>query len=439
MSEVRHESCLHGDSPTSASSVPGADVRSAIVKRGVKIAISMAIPVVFGVALFFANEANLFPHAARSVKSLTDVTKIWGAGNYLCARGRAGGVRCAMLGITANGVENAIGLTFLEDPVAMVEDAPNVCALERGQVLCWNMARPMLGGLGLVYSQAQRVAGTIDHGSLPRIAARPLPLSGVRELVSFGSMSCALSDSDGVTCFKYEEGKSAPEMVFKHAARKLLVTPDKDLLCIDEVDAIVCYENTSSTPISLVQRFRLLGIADVTTVSTNYSSVCSLGSGGVFCAERRHSSGSGAIEELRLTHVDGLASPTKLWSTGLAFAALDGTKVIKWDDRGVPAPKDWGALAPGDAVYDGIAEDWFLYRNDLLLRVPSRPWPRRYDLASAPSQLVQVGLATCALVGSGSVSCFRLLSRRHTEPGGLSFGVVCAMRTPRPRGPPATA
>ena len=220
-------------------------------------------------------------------------------------------------------------------------------------------------------------------------------------------------------------------MVFKHAARKLWVTPEKDLLCIDEVEAIVCYEDESTAPVSLIQRFRLLGIPDVTTVSTTYSSACALGSGGVFCAERRRSSGSGAIEELRLTHVDGLASPTKLWSTGLDFMALDGTKIIQWDDRGVPAPKHWGALAPGDGVYDGIAQGV----------VPLSP--RRSPPGAQPSLAAAVRPGERALAaGQGRPlhlragrqrkrELFRLLSRRQMEPFGRQgprLGLLCQTR-----------
>src|SRR6185436_16280552 len=158
--------------------------------------------------VFFANEANYFPRETTLVKSFSEVEKIWSTqNNYLCARGR-GGLRCATRPLTPSDVENTIAVPFLSDPTAIVEDAPHVCALEHGKIMCWEMASRILSGLGLVYTPSQEAAGTINHGEIPASATQALPVQGAaRSLVAYRSTFCALAD-DGATCFKYADQES---------------------------------------------------------------------------------------------------------------------------------------------------------------------------------------------------------------------------------------
>lgn len=368
-----------------------------------QIALLVAVPALAAAGVFFAHEANLFPVETRRVKSFDDVEKIWGAGGYLCARGH-GGVQCAVPGLRAGDVENAISVPFLRDPVAFAEAAPFVCALERGEVLCWDMASPILSGLGLVYSPAQRAAGTIRHGALEREGVWRLPVKGeARALVQHFNLFCAVAD-DGATCFKHTSGDDArPTPVWNQPAQRMVRSSDGQLLCIDEGSALLCYEApTSGAPPS--PAMRIAGAADATTVSTTYSSVCVLRPAGVECGERPRSRDESVLQEVRVAPVSGLRKPAQLWGTWSRFFALDGDDVMMWEDRGAPAPSKWAALRPGDGVYS-VTSEWFWYEGGILKRTPDGPWPRRYAFGSKPSQVVSVGIETCALAG-GQAFCF---------------------------------
>ena len=117
-----------------------------------------------------------------------------------------------------------------------------------------------------------------------------------------------------------------------------------------------------------------------------------------------NSGSSPALEELQLTRVEGLETPTQLWSPGLAIFVLDGDRIIELDDRAGFAVKVWGTVAPGEEVHAG-GYDWFLYRSGQLVRSPNRPWPIKYDIGGKPSQVISLSLDTCALV-DGRVMCF---------------------------------
>jgi hypothetical protein len=143
----------------------------------------------------------------------------------------------------------------------------------------------------------------------------------------------------------------------------------------------------------------------VTTIATTFWSACALRPGSIACAARPRSSDDHALEELRVSTVTGLSSPTKLWSGTFDMFALDGRGVVKWGDRGTPSPQVWATLAPGEQIYADVGPYWFLYRDGTLVRDPDLPGPRRYALRSGPSQLVDVGLQTCALVAA-RVVCF---------------------------------
>lgn len=80
------------------------------MKRGAKIALALGAVALLGGGLFFANEANVFPRSSRQMRSFTNAEKIWGAGDYVCAKvadGRSG-LRCALRGIGRDSVENAM-------------------------------------------------------------------------------------------------------------------------------------------------------------------------------------------------------------------------------------------------------------------------------------------------------------------------------------------
>jgi len=385
------------------------------VKRGAKIALAIGAVVLLGGGLFFANEANVFPRSARPVRSFTRAEKIWAAGDYICARIEGqNGLRCATRGMGREPVENAIAISFLSNPTAMIADPPYVCALERGELWCWNMATPILAGLGLMYSQEQKSTGTIDHGTLRENAAVRVPLPGtVHGLVKFQSALCALAD-DGITCMKYDATKSGltGEKIFTHKGKTMVVAAG-DLLCTEEADALQCFADpkryVAGTPPAdmppLAMKVRVAGAKDVTAIAASYGGFCTLSGGAVACAKRVNSGSSPALEELQLTRVDGLKTPTKLWSPGLDIFVLDGDRIIELDDRAGFAVKVWGTVAPGEEVHADTRYDWFLYRSGNLVRSPNRPWPIKYGIGGKPSQVISLDMDTCALV-DGRAMCF---------------------------------
>ncbi|MBN2496134.1 MAG: hypothetical protein JXR96_16190 [Deltaproteobacteria bacterium] len=369
--------------------------------RAVKIALAVAVPVVAAAAaIYFAHEANYFPQPTRRVRSFEDVSKIWSTGGYLCAKDR-GRFRCASLGLGADGVENAVDVPFLDDPVALVGRMSHVCALEGGVVSCWDMTSHLFRGLGLVYSPSQERAGTIDHGEVQRHAAVRLPGAGeVRSLVGFRSLICTEAD-DGITCFRYAGAEEPlPGRVFHAEGRGLRLSAEHDLLCMEQGEAIVCFGETDG---SLEPRLRLRPAAGVRAVASSWSMVCALGQGSVACAPRASGESKG-VQELRLAPVQGLTSPTVLWATSFDFFALDGGRIVTWSDRQTPSPKTWAELSGDGGVYAG-GGDWFFFRDGTLLRSPNQHWPRRYVLPGRPLQLVEVASDTCALV-RGRVICF---------------------------------
>jgi hypothetical protein len=384
------------------------------VKRGAKIALAVGVVALLGAGLFFANEANVFPRASRPMRSFTSAEKIWGAGDYVCAKvpDVRVGLRCALRGLGRDAVENAMTIEFLSNPTAMIEDAPHVCALERGEVLCWDMANPILAGLGLVYSPEQQRNGTIDHGTLPERAAARIPLQGtVRAMAQYYPGFCALAD-DGITCLKYKDSKDKlPAKLWSTKGKTLLVAGD--LLCTEEGDALQCFADPSryttggakSDSPQFAMKVRAVGAKDVTAIAASYGGLCALSGGSVACAKRVNSGASPALEELQLTRVEGLKSPTQLWAPGLDIFVTDGSRIIQLDERAGFALKVWGTIAPGEEVYAGAAYDWFLYRSGKIVRSPNWPWPIKYDIGGKPSQVVSSGTDTCALV-DGRVMCF---------------------------------
>lgn len=386
------------------------------MKSGAKIALALGGAVaLLGGGLFFANEANVFPRPSIPMRSFTNAEKIWGAGNYVCAKiaGERSGLRCAFRGVGRDAVENALTIAFVSDPAAIIEEGGHVCALERGELLCWDMATPILGGLGLIYSPEQRRVGTIDHGTLPEGATVHVPLQGsVRALVEYPPGFCALAD-EGITCFTFKDSKDKePRKVWSTAGKTLLVASG-DLLCTEDHDALQCFADPSryttggakpDTP-PLAMKVRVAGAKDVTSVAATYGGFCTLSGGAVACAKRERSGASPALEELQLTRVEGLKTPTQLWSPGLDTFVLDGDRIVELDDRVGFAPKVWGTVAAGEEVHAGTGYDWFLYRGGKLVRTPNRPWPIKYDIGGKPSQVVSLGGDTCALV-DGRVTCF---------------------------------
>jgi hypothetical protein len=387
------------------------------VKRGTTIALAVGAVVLVGGGLFFANEANLFPRESRAMRSFDHAEKIWGAGDYVCARieGQADGLRCALRGIGRDSVENAITVSFLSNPTALISDAPHLCALEHGEVQCWDMATPILSGLGLMYSPQQEQAGTINHGTLSGNAVSRVPMQGtVKALVKHELGFCALAD-DGISCFKFKEPKDrAPEKRWSTKGKTLTIAGD-DLLCTEEADALQCFSDpalytvggrTADSPM-LAMKVRVDGVGakDVTAVAASGWAFCTLSGGAVACAKRVNSGASPALEELKLAHVDGLKSPTKIWSSALDILALDGDRIIQLDDRNGFALKVWGTLGHDEEVHTDTRFDWFLYRNGNLVRSPNGHWPIKYDVGGKPSQVISLDLDTCALVG-GRAMCF---------------------------------
>ena len=326
------------------------------MKMGAKIALALGAVALLGAGLFFANEANFFPRSSRQMRTFTSAEKIWGAGDYVCAKvgdGRSG-LRCALRGLGRDPVENAITVGFISNPTALIEDAPHVCALERGELLCWNMATPILGGLGLVYSPEQQRAGTIDHGTLPERAAVRVPIQGtVRAMVKHPPGFCVL-DAEGITCAKYDKAQDREPKRLWSTKGKTMVVASGDLLCTEEGDALQCFADPSlyttggAKPDSppLAMKVRVAGAKDVTAVAASYGGLCTLSGGGVACAKRVNSGSSPALEELQLTRVEGLKAPTQLWSPGLDILVLDGDRIIELDERAGFAVKVWGTLAP---------------------------------------------------------------------------------------------
>lgn len=386
------------------------------MKTGAKIALALGGVAIAGGGLFFASEANVFPRSARQMRSFTNAETIWGAGDYVCAKvaGGSSGLRCALRGIGRDPIENAITVAFLSNPTALIDDAPHVCALQRGELLCWNMATPILGGLGLVYSSEQQRAGTIDHGTLPERAAIRVPMQGaVKALVKYHPGFCALAE-DGITCVKYQDAKDrAPSKLWSTKGKTMLVAAG-ELLCTEEADALQCFADpsryttggTKADSPPLAMKVRVAGAKDVTAIGASYGGFCTLSGGSVACAKRVNSGGSPALEELQLTQVAGLNTPTQLWSSGLDIFVLDGDRIIELDDRAGFAVKVWGTVAPGESVHVvGTGYDWFLSRSGQLLRSPNRPWPIKYDIGGKPSQVISLDSDTCALV-DGRVMCF---------------------------------
>jgi hypothetical protein len=386
------------------------------VKRRTTIALVAAVALIGG-GLFFANQANFFPRSTSAIRSFEHAEKIWGAGDYVCARieGDAGSLRCALRGIGRDSVENAITVGFLSDPVAMVSDPPHLCALERGEVVCWDMATPILSGLGLVYSPDQERAGTIDHGTLSGLAPVRVPMQGtVKALVRHQPGFCALAD-DGISCFKFKEPKDRTPQKLWSTKGKTLVTAGSEILCTEDADALQCFADpgrytaggrtADMPPLALKIRVAGLGAKDVTSIADNGWAFCTLGGGAVACARRVSSGSSPALEDLKLTRVDGLKSPTKIWSGGLFIFVLDGDRILQLDDRNGFAPKVWGALGKDEEVHTDTTYDWFLYRSGNLVRSPNDYWPIKYDVGGKPSQVISLDLDTCALVGGRAV-CF---------------------------------
>jgi len=385
------------------------------MRTGAKLGLAVGAAALVGGGLFFANEANVFPRSAQQMSSFTGAEKIWGAGDYVCAKvgdGRTG-LRCALRGIGRDSVENAITVAFLSNPAALIEDAPHVCALEHGDLLCWDMANPILGGLGLVYSPEQQRAGTIDHGTLPERAAVRVPMQGtVRAMVKHHPGFCVL-DGGGITCAKYDKAQDREPKKLWSTKGRTMVVASGDLLCTEEGDALQCFADPGlytvggakpDTP-PLAMKVRVAGAKDVTAIAASYGGFCTLSGGAVACAKRVNSGSSPALEELQLTRVEALKSPTQLWSPGLDIFVLDGDRIIQLDERAGFALKVWGTVAPGEEVHAGTGYDWFVYRSGQLVRSPSRPWPIKYDIGGKPSQVISLSLDTCALV-DGRVMCF---------------------------------
>ncbi len=383
------------------------------MKKGAKIALALGGVALVGGAIFFANEANVFPRSSRPVRSFERAEKIWSAGDYVCARvgGDARGLRCATLGIGRDPVENAISVPFLSDPSAMVEDPPNVCALERGEIVCWNMATPILSGLGLVYSPEQQRAGTIDHGAIPERLAFRLPMKGtVRSLVSVQSNFCALDD-EGISCFKRGSLTTrTPEKRWQEKARTMFVAGE--LVCTDDGDTVQCFADPAQYTTSPVPnappfalKVRATGATGITAIAASYWSFCVLGAGGLSCAKRAKG-GAPEVEELRLTKVEGVGAPTKIWGAGFDVMVLDGNRILKLDGREGTGVQGWGTLGEGEEIYTyPRSSDWFIYRSGNMVRSPNYPWPIKYSVGGRPSQVVRLGLDTCVLV-DGQTKCF---------------------------------
>jgi hypothetical protein len=132
---------------------------------------------------------------------------------------------------------------------------------------------------------------------------------------------------------------------------------------------------------------RLSPVDDIKAVVLSSYGVCALGATTVACAPRAW--GQTGFEDLRLTPVTGLSAPSALWRSLRGYFALDGSRIMTWEEKGEPAPHLWSSLAAGDAAYPDPGGGWFLFRGGTLLRTPDGPWPLRYEAGAPPSEIVQ--------------------------------------------------
>jgi hypothetical protein len=186
-----------------------------------------------------------------------------------------------------------------------------------------------------------------------------------------------------------------------------------DLLCTEESDALQCFADPSRYTVGgakgdsppLAMKVRVAGAKDVTAVAAEYGAFCTLSGGALACAKRVNSGSSPALEELSLTRVDGLKSPTKIWSGGLDIFVLDGDRIIQLDDRNGFALKVWErSRRARRSTRTRVTTGSFTAATSSFARRTIH-FRSKYDIGGKPSQVISLDLDTCALV-DGRAMCF---------------------------------